>query len=128
MALWFVVLFLDSRNICVIQSALFLWNCLRLHINIFIKSLEKAEDGIRRKMDIISASSGALIYTISWILYCNDTCFLMGIPILILIFFSFLLSNLLSVHWNTYWVYMHMLFHASVSISEMLVIHCKSKV
>jgi hypothetical protein len=87
----------------------------------------KAKDGIRRKMDIIAASSGALIYIISWIVYCEGTCFLMGIPTLILVVASILLSNYLSIRWNPYWVYIHMFFHMAVSISKMLVIHCKSR-
>ena len=62
----------------------------------------KAEDGIRRKMDIIAASSGALIYITSWIVYCEGTCFLMGIPTLILVVASIILSNYLSVRWNPY--------------------------
>jgi len=91
-----------------------------------INHWRKAEDGIRRKIDIIAASSGALIYIASWIVYCKDICFLMGIPILILVFVSFLFSHLLSIYWNVgYWVYMHMFFHFCVSLSEMLVIHCK---
>ena len=93
-----------------------------------INHWRKAEDGIRRKMDIIVATSAALIYIFSWVVYCEGTCFLIGIPIITLVFISFLLSNYLSVRWNPHWVYMHMLFHVFCSISEMLVIHCKSRI
>ncbi len=93
-----------------------------------INHWRKAEDGFRRKMDIIAASSGALIYITSWIVYCENTCFLMGIPSITLVFISFVLSHYLSVHWNSDWVYIHMLFHFSVSLSKMLVIYCKSRV
>ena len=93
-----------------------------------INHWRKAEDGFRRKMDIIAASSGAVIYITSWIVYCENTCFLIGIPSISLVFVSFFLSHYLSVHWNSDWVYVHALFHFAVSLSKMLVIYCKSRV
>ena len=90
-----------------------------------INHWRKAENGIRRIIDIIAASSAALIYIASWIIYCEDICFLIGVIILCMVVVSFLLSNYLSVCWNPHWVYMHMFFHFCVSLSKLLVIHCK---
>jgi hypothetical protein len=92
-----------------------------------INHWRKAENGIRRIIDIIAASSAALIYIASWIIYCEDICFLIGVIILCMVVVSFLLSNYLSVCWNPHWVYMHMFFHFCVSLSKLLVIHCKSR-
>jgi hypothetical protein len=106
---------------------------LHLFISIYatlfsINHWRKAEDGIRRKMDIIAASSGTLIYFVNWNIYCEGVHFLIGIFILSIVFVSFFVSDYLSLCWNRYWLYIHMFFHFCVSLSEMLVIDCKSRV
>jgi hypothetical protein len=110
-------------------NQLYIYGTVCIFTNVLsINHWRNAEDGIRRKMDIIAASSGAVIYITSWIIYCKDTCFFIGIPIITLVFISFFLSNYLSIRWNPYWVYVHMLFHFMVALSKMLVIYCTKNI
>lgn len=85
----------------------------------------KAEDGTRRLIDRISAFTCVATYFAGGCLHCRGIyLYGYGIPILFIIAFCFTMSNYLSVRWNPYWLYSHMMFHFTVSLSELLVIYC----
>jgi len=90
-----------------------------------INHWRNAEDGTRRLVDRISASTCAMTYFVGGCLHCRGIYFYgYGIPILFIITCCFIMSNYLSVRWNPYWIYSHMMFHLTVSLSEILVIYC----
>jgi hypothetical protein len=83
-----------------------------------------AQDGVRRLIDRISACTCFLVYFIGGCMYCRGIYFYgYGISILFVILSSFFTSNYLSVRWHPLWIYAHIMFHLSVSLSEFLVIY-----
>jgi hypothetical protein len=90
-----------------------------------INHWRNAEDGFRRLIDRLSAYTCFIVYFVSGCLYCRGIYFYgYGTPILILILCFFATSNYLSTRWHPRWVYSHIMFHLSVSLSQMLVIYC----
>jgi len=79
-----------------------------------------AEDGIRRKVDRIVAIIVFIIYVATGIIYLP---IYLSVITLGTIMSSFIISDHLSQRHHPYWFISHMFFHASVSVTKILIIY-----
>ncbi len=85
-----------------------------------INHWRRAEDGIRRKIDIVAASIAFIAYVITGFVYLPLYLSFVTVGTIIS---SFLVSDYLSRRNYPYWVFIHMFFHFSVSVTKCFIIY-----
>jgi hypothetical protein len=100
---------------------LFLYGSLSLSTTVCsINHWRRAEDGIRRKMDIVAASIAFIAYVITGFVYLPLYLSFVTVGTIIS---SFLVSDYLSRRNYPYWFFTHMFFHFSVSVTKCFIIY-----
>ncbi len=89
-----------------------------------INHWRRAEDGIRRKLDVFIARLSFIVYFSSGLFYLQNITSLLTIT---LISSSYFISKRLSLKHNSYWVIAHFIFHISVSSTKILIIYAMHK-
>lgn len=104
-----------------LQNAIYLYGFVSVSTTICsINHWRCAEDGLRRKVDKIVAM-------MAFIIYFSTGCVYFPIYISVVTFatiaLSFMISNHLSKNHDPYWVLAHVFFHASVTITKIIIIY-----
>ena len=91
-----------------------------------INHWRRAEDGIRRKVDVICARTSFTIYFINGLIFVKS--YKTTLPMLIPCFTFYHLSTLFAQMGYKKWVICHALFHYTVMVMQQMVITSKSSV
>jgi hypothetical protein len=89
-----------------------------------INHWRRAEDGMRRKIDVICARTSFAIYFVNGLIFIES--FSRAMPFLIMCYVFYTFSSLFAQKGYKKWVICHALFHYTVMVMQQMVITSKS--